>query len=296
MGGFQVVPKPSRWENDMTTITPAAETSTRRGSNHLPSARRGDLGRLRALNAAAVASVALLSASIAEAGVSAAITWQTAQTITGDSDVQTAGTLAYAYTFGSSAVSATTVNGVNFAAFGISPTQSPVTVGNLTLSESPGYLRPATGLGASGAPYTSLSAGYQSLLGEGASSSLPTTITVTLAGLTAGRQYSLQWWSSNSSGNTPFGADLSSTTAYDAFSNQVTLSSTAGGIGQYVVGTFTATGSIEFFNLESPSGFTAPLMNALQLRDITPTGVPGGAGLAGLLALGGVGRHRRRRR
>ncbi|MGA0286791.1 MAG: hypothetical protein ACO3QA_07125 [Phycisphaerales bacterium] len=281
----------------MTTTTPAADTTTRRGSNHLPSARRGDLGRLRALNAAAVASVALLSASIAEAGVSAAITWQTAQTITGDSDVQTAGTLAYAYTFGSSAVSATTVNGVNFAAFGISPTQSPVTVGNLTLSESPGYLNPATGLGASGTPYTSLSAGYQSLLGEGASASDPFTITVTLDGLTAGRQYSLQWWSSNSSGTTAsYGADLSSTTAYDAFSNQVTLSSTAGGIGQYVVGTFTATGSIEFFNLESPSGFTAPLMNALQLRDITPTGVPGGAGLAGLLALGGVGRHRRRRR
>ncbi|MGA1465994.1 MAG: MYXO-CTERM sorting domain-containing protein [Phycisphaerales bacterium] len=35
-------------------------------------------------------------------------------------------------------------------------------------------------------------------------------------------------------------------------------------------------------------------MNALQLRDITPTGVPGGAGLAGLLALGSAGRRRRR--
>ena len=280
----------------MTTTTPAADTTTRRGSNHRASGRRQDLNRLRAFNAAALALATLGSASIAEAGVSAAITWQTAQTITGDSDVQTAGTLAYAYTFGSSTVSATTVNGVNFAAFGISPTNSPVTVGNLTLHESPDYLNPATGLGASGAPYTSLSAGYQSLLGEGASASLPVTITVTLAGLTAGRQYSLQWWSSNSSGNTHFGADLSSTTAYDGFSNQVTLSSTAGGIGQYVVGTFTATGSIEFFNLESPSGsgLTAPLMNALQLRDITPTGVPGGAGLAGLLALGTAGRRRRR--
>ena len=277
--------------------TPAADTTTRRGSNHLPSARRGDLGRLRALNAAAVASVALLSASIAEAGVSAAITWQTAQTITGDSDVQTAGTLAYAYTFGSSAVSATTVNGVNFAAFGLNHVGYPqsVTVGNVTLAESPGWLDPATGLGAAGAPYTSLSAGYQSLLGEGASASDPFTITVTLDGLTAGRQYSLQWWSSNSSGTTAiYGADLSSTTASDPFSSQVTLSSTAGGIGQYVVGTFTAVASYQIFTLESPSGFTAPLMNALQLRDITPTGVPGGAGLAGLLALGTAGRRRRR--
>jgi hypothetical protein len=283
----------------MTTTTPAADTTTRRGSNHRASGRRRDLNRLRAFNAAALALATLGSASIAEAGVSAAITWQTAQTITGDSDVQTAGTLVYAYTFGSLSVSATTVNGVNFAAFGLNNVGYPqsVTVGNVTLAESPGWLDPATGLGAAGGPYTSLSAGYQSLLGEGASASDPFTITVTLDGLTAGRQYSLQWWSSNSSGTTAsYGAALSSTTAYDAFSNQVTLSSTAGGIGQYVVGTFTATGSIEFFNLESPSGsgLTAPLMNALQLRDITPTGVPGGAGLAGLLALGTAGRRRRR--
>jgi len=283
----------------MTTTTAPAERSTRRGSNHLPSARRGDLGRLRAFNAAVVASVTLGSASIAEAGVSAIITWQTAQTITGDSDVQTAGTLQYAYTFGTSSVNATTVNGVNFAAFGFDldygGSQS-VTVGDVTVAESPGYLTPASGLGDAGAPYTSLSAGYQSLLGEGASASIPVTITVTLAGLTAGRDYSLQWWSSNSSGTSLGGADLSSTTASDPLSNQVTLSSTTGGLGQHVVGTFTAVASFQSFTLESPSGFTAPLMNALQLRDITATGVPGGAGLAGLLALGGVGRHRRRRR
>ena len=121
----------------MTTMTPAADTTTRRGSNHCASGLRRSINRLRALNAAALALATLGSASIAEAGVSAAITWQTAQTITGDSDVQTAGTLAYAYTFGTSSVSATSVNGVNFAAFGISSTSSPVTVGNLTLHESP---------------------------------------------------------------------------------------------------------------------------------------------------------------
>lgn len=77
--------------------------------------------------------------------------------------------------------------------------------------------------------------------------------------------------------------------------NQVTLSSTAGGLGQHVVGTFTAVAAFQHFTLESPSGFTAPLMNALQLRDITATAVPGGAGLAGLFTLAAAGRVRRRR-
>lgn len=283
----------------MTTTSHAANSANRRGLNHLSSVPRGNLNRVGAFGATAVALVTLMSASTtAEAGASAAITWQTAQTITGDADVQTAGTLAYAYTFGRSSVTATTVNGVNFAAFGFDLNYGgpqSVTVGNVTVSESPGYLTPASGLGAAGAPYTSLSAGYQSLLGEGASASLPTTLTVTLDGLTAGRTYSLQWWSSNSSGTTVLGANLSSTTASDPFSNSVTLSSTTGGIGQYVVGTFTATGSIQFFSLASPAGFTAPLMNALQLRDITATAVPGGAGLASLFALGTAGRRRRGR-
>lgn len=253
------------------------------------------------LNTAAVAATsALLSiAAVAEAGpTSGPITWGTAQTISGDADVSTAGTLVYAYNFGTTAVTGPTVGGVTFAAFGIvtNPGTTTATVGNLQLVESPGFLAAYSNLGGSGAPYTSLSSGYQTLLGSGGSADNPSTISVGLGGLTAGRQYSVQWWSSNSSGLPGnFGFSLGSTTAEDSFSNQVTLSSTTSGLGQYVIGTFTATGTTQYFDLDAPVGQNAPLINALQLRDVTATAVPGSAGLVSTIsAVFGLTRRRRR--
>lgn len=252
------------------------------------------------LNTAAVAATsALLSiAAVAEAVPTNPITWGTAQTISGDADVSTAGTLVYAYNFGTTAVTGATVGGVTFAAFGIvtNPGTTTATVGNLQLVESPGVLAAYSNLGGSGAPYTSLSSGYQTLLGSGGSADNPFTISVGLGGLTAGRQYSVQWWSSNSSGLPGnFGFSLGSTTAEDSFSNQVTLSSTASGLGQYVIGTFTATGTTQYFDLDAPGGQNAPLINALQLRDVTATAVPGSAGLVSTIsAVFGLTRRRRR--
>lgn len=249
------------------------------------------------LNTAAVAATgALLSiAAVAEAGpTSGSITWGTAQTISGDADVSTAGTLVYAYDFGTTAVTGATVGGVTFAAFGIVNGTTTATVGNLELVEYPGRLAAYSNLGGSGAPYTLLSSGYQTLLGSGGSADNPSTISVELGGLTVGRQYSVQWWSSNSSGVTGnFGFFLGSTTAEDPFSNQVTLS--ASGLGQYVIGTFTATGTTQYFDLNAPGGQNAPLINALQLRDVTATAVPGSAGLVSTIsAVFGLTRRRRR--
>lgn len=47
----------------------------------------------------------------------AVINWGSAQTISGDSDVSTTGSLLYAHNIGNSAVQATTVNGATFAPF-----------------------------------------------------------------------------------------------------------------------------------------------------------------------------------
>lgn len=252
----------------------------------------------RGVAAMAATGGLFLIAGVAEAGVTTPITWGAAQTITGDSDVSTSGSLVYAYTFGTTSVAATTVNGVNFAAFGISntPTTSSATVGSLTLQEVPGVLSSYSNLGGSGAPFTSLTSGYQALLSSGGSADNPTTITVTLAGLIAGHQYSVQWWSSNSAGVTGhFGFSLGSTIASDFYSNQVTLSSTAGGLGQYVIGTFTAVASALDFTLEAPSGGpNAPLINALQLRDLSATAVPGGGVVGAVPAIVGLLRRRRR--
>lgn len=280
---------------------PARRRLPNRVSRHLPCSGRARLAWASPRRIAAIAATGglLLTGSVAEAGAVAPITWGAAQAITGDSDVSTSGSLVYAYTFGTTAVAGTTVNGVNFAAFGItnSPPTSSVTVGSLTIQENPGVLSSYSNLGDSGPPFTSLTSGYQALLSSGGSADNPTTITVTLDGLVAGNQYSVQWWTSNSAGVTGnYGFSLGSTIASDVYSNQVTLSSTAGGLGQYVIGTFTAVASLQFFFLEAPSGgANAPLINALQLRDLSATAVPGGAGVVGLIgAVASLARQRRR--
>lgn len=229
----------------------------------------------------------------------ATITWSAAQGVAGDSDVATTGTFEYAYNFGPSAVQATTVNGVTFSAFAFPASfgVQTTTVGNVTVAESPGFLTSRGNLGTATAPFTSLSSGYQALLGSGGSASNPSTVTVTLAGLTIGTQYSLQWWSSNAAGASgQFSENLTTTTATSG-ANQVTLNSTTGGLGQFVTGTFTADAVSQIFTLQSPVGSnTAPLINALQLRNLgSPSAVPG-AGLAGLATLGLAGLARRRRR
>lgn len=265
-----------------------------RGSRR--SARAWSSPRRAVANAATIALLGITG--VAEAGVTTPITWGAAQTISGDSDVSTSGSLVYAYTFGTTSVAATTVNGVNFAAFGIpNYATASATVGSLTLQEVPGVLSSYSNLGGSGAPFTSLTSGYQALLSSGGSADNPSTITVSLGGLIAGNQYSVQWWSSNSAGVTGhFGFSLGSTIASDLHANQVTLSSTAGGLGQYVIGTFTAVSSVLDFTLEAPSvGNNAPLINALQLRDLSATAVPGGAGFVGVVPTV-IGLARRRRR
>lgn len=229
----------------------------------------------------------------------ATITWSSAQGVSGDSDVATSGTLEYAFNFGPSTVQATTVNGVTFSAFAF-PASNGVqttTVGNVTVAESPGFLTSAGNFGTATTPFTNLSSGYQSLLSSGGSASNPSTITVTLAGLTIGTQYSLQWWSSNAAGASgPFGTDVTSTTATSG-ANSVTLNATTGGLGEFVTGTFTADGTSQTFTLQSPQGSnTAPLINALQLRNLgNPAAVPG-TSLAGLATIGLAGVSRRRRR
>ncbi|MBU3682954.1 MAG: hypothetical protein FGM39_02875 [Phycisphaerales bacterium] len=240
-----------------------------------------------------------------------AITWGSATTIAGDTDVSTTGTLLYAYNVGwngttggpsgatGTPVSAVTVNGVTFSAFGMPgglypPYLQTVTVGSVTMTESPGFLWSKNDLGLA----TGLSTDYRTLLASGGGATNPATITVSLGGLTSGRQYQLQLWSNNS-GN----ANLDPQTAISntVVSSTVTLDSNttnaAGGVGQYVIGSFTAgSTSINFTLNGSGTGLgPSPLINAFQVRDITAIPGPGGLALAlGLGAAGSGGRRRRR--
>jgi hypothetical protein len=66
-----------------------------------------------------------------------AVTWGTPTTISGDSDVDTVGTLVYAFNFGSGTTATTqAINGVMFQPFAIdnNALSSTATVGNVTLT------------------------------------------------------------------------------------------------------------------------------------------------------------------
>ena len=235
----------------------------------------------------------LLAASLVVSATSQAapITWSSPQTVSGDSDVSTNGTLVYAYTFGgTSAPPSATVNGVTFSPFRIpGGVITSTTVGSVSLAESPGNLFASNSLGSSSAPYSALSTDYKAILGSGAYADIPASITVTLGGLTSGQNYLVQWWTNNASNATILGAGFTNTTALAT--NSVTLdantTNTVGGLGQFATGTFTASGTTQTFLLsETSSGFN-PLINALQVRavpepSLTLLGVAAAAG--GLLA------------
>jgi hypothetical protein len=170
-------------------------------------------------------------------------------------------------------------------------------VGNVTISESPGTLFGSNSFGSVSSPFSGLSSSYQSLLGTGAYADVPATITVTLKGLTSGQQYRLQWWTSDAALQSPiYGGSFTNTTATAV--NSVTLdantTNTVGGLGQFAIGTFTASGTSQPFTLAETSGGFNPLINALQLRAV-PEPSTCVMALAGL-ACGGYSMFGRRKR
>jgi hypothetical protein len=258
----------------------------------------------RAVLAAIAAGLALFAVS--PQGEAGTITWGSAQTIAGDTDVVTTGSTVYAYNFGTTSVASTTVNGVAFAPFGVpAGVIQTVTVGDLTITENPYYLFAYDTFGSSTTPYSSLSASYKTLLNSAAWAGLADSITVTLGGLQPGGQYVVQWWTSDAALN--FGSRITATSG-----NSVTLDSnttgTVGGVGQFAVGTFTATGTSQTFTLagSTSSGFLNdfPILSGLQLRTQAgpgPTPVPeiaaASAGTAlSLVAAAFAAVERRRRR
>ena len=214
-----------------------------------------------------LAFTVMLTGGFAMSARAAPIAWGTPQTITGDSDVSTSGSLVYAYNIGSSTgVSSTvTVNGVAFQPFPIInfPARNSVTLGSVTISESPGSLFGYNFANSSGS-YGALSAAYRALLNEGGGAGLPDTVTISLGGLSVGQEYLFQWWASNAA-NSSF-----VTTVTGSATNGVTLDSnltnTAGGLGQFVTGTFTADGATQ--NIAFTGAANSPLINAFQIRAV----------------------------
>ena len=194
-----------------------------------------------------------------ETGRAAVITWG-GGTVAGDTDVLTNGTAVYAYDWDGAA---TTVNGVSFT--GTAATGN--IGGNVGLKSASGSLLNTTTYTSASAPFSSLSGSYQTLLtGGDYANSGAVTLTVTLSNLTAGVFYAVQVWVNDPRVNGLNRATTANSTGGVGVTLVHNYQEMAGGVGQYAVGTFTATGTTQSFTL---IGTASTQLNALQVRNLT---------------------------
>ncbi len=220
----------------------------------------------------------------------ATITWGAPTSVSADSNVSTLGTLVYAYNITeNAAVSPVTVNGVTFARFAVGASDSPVTVGAATLKPTAFFDGKNTGLGSSAAPFVGLTSAYRTLLDRATTDYLSAQITLTLGGLTSGQSYLVQFWSNDSAALFWNAASDDTKTLFSA-GNTVTLdmnnTNAEGGLGQWVTGTFVASGPTQDVTI-GRVGASHLVLNAFQLRQIPePSSVVllGCAGLSLVLA------------
>lgn len=244
--------------------------------------------------------VLTLGFSVLFAGVASAasIDWGLGPTtISGDSDVATSGTILAAYNFGAGTTGTTVINGVTFQnAFSSSLGQVTLPV---TLGTGPGSLTVSGSLIFSGnpfgtpalAPFSSLSAPYQTLLNSGLlGGNSSTVLTFTIGGLTPGQTYRIQVWSNDSRSTGVPRTTILTSNDLSVTLRQNTAASGGGGVGQYVYGIFTASSPTQTFVASSA---TSAVVSGLVIAAVPEPGVTGAAtGLALLAFLA----HRRRSR
>jgi T5SS/PEP-CTERM-associated repeat protein len=210
--------------------------------------------------------VAITLAAQAGPPPAANITWGSAQNITGDSDVSTLGSLLYAYNIGGPGVSSASVNGVTFSPY-VFEGNKTTTTGSVTFTETPGSLVRNNNMVAGSGDFAALSADYQTLLSSAGGGDKQSTLTGTFGGLTIGNDYLIQWWFNRSSSVSDYfdrteASQLGGNSTVTLDSN---VSNSVGGLGQYAIGTFTATSPSVAFNLNGV-GASWPWINAFQLR------------------------------
>ena len=218
----------------------------------------------------------------------ASITWGAATNISGDTDVSTVGTRVAAFNLGNSAgAQPATVNGVLFDPFVI--TGNPTSVGNFTLIETPGSLLGFNNFGSLSSPYAVLSPSYQTLLGSAAYASSPPTLILTMSALTAGQQYQFEWWT-NDSAHPNYTTTATAGTSVSLSDN---TTNAPGGIGQFAIGTFMASASVQTISFSG--SLASPTINAFELR-LLPEPSTLVLVIAGLASMGLVALHKKIRR
>ena len=187
------------------------------------------------------------------------VTFGPAQTISSASDVSTTGGAVAAYNFDNGA--ATTVNGVTF-----SPASNTGS-GSLSISGANGQYG---GFGSGSPAFSSLSGSYQSLLTNAAYADSG-TVGITQSGLTAGERYQVQYFVNDSRGG--FGGRTVNVSSSGGNTQNLQFNSdnSAGSVGQYANGTFTAaSGSVTI--TAAGVGGSPSQVNGLQYRDLGSAG------------------------
>lgn len=248
--------------------------------------------------------IGLIVAVGPQAGAVDLVTWGAAQNISGDSDVNTNGNLVYAYNLGASGVTDTTVNGVQFSAWAFPPSSPPIsvtTIGSVSFIESFGILESYNTLGTTTGNFSGLSSAYQAMLSTAGTSSNAATVSLTMGGLTTGKSYEIQWWLNNSAllinVDTVAAFQQTTATATNSVLLNANVGTVVGNLGQYVIGSFTATDSsavIEYNGTGTYIFDNRPMINAFQLRDVTAVPEPSTYVLA-VIAGGTLVFHARRR-
>jgi hypothetical protein len=229
-----------------------------------------------------------LTGSIAEAAT-IDITWGSPTTIVGDSDVSTTGTRFHAVSFGATGATDRTVNTVAFTPLNASAsgTAGPISSSNgsggtITLTKDTGSnLFGFDSATSTTNPFNSLSTAYKDLLSHYNYGGLSRTLSI--SGLSPNTPYEVQIFYNDPRAN------QGASTTYD--SAEVTLDghtgtdSTAGGVGQYAIGTFTTGPS------DTQQAFTVSTINAFQIRV-----VPEPSAAFAAMTVGGLGLLARRRR
>lgn len=229
----------------------------------------------------AVAAIAALVASPASA---ANVSWSSPVTIAGDTDVNTQGTLVQGAFFQSGTGANGFVNGQTFTRWVI-PQNYPNNSASATLGNSTAATNTSAGLFIddrspymSPGPASSLSANYQAILntytiGVQNGTFAPLNWSVTVGGLTPGRQYLFQGWVMDPfSGSTTRSTQLTGGSATSAsIAANTSNGSQDGGLGQYIKGVFSADSASQVIGV---SGISYAPLNAFQVRDLLAPTTP----------------------
>ncbi len=206
------------------------------------------------------------------------ITFSTPTGVTGDTSILNLGTedLGVYFTTTGAGAGTETINGISLAesdGLNNAPSQT-YTSGLYSISLAGGNATGTTaysGFGSGAAPYSTLSAGLQTILKGGAYEYENGLGTVTLTGLTAGTAYKFELLVNDSRGGEAGRTEtLSDTSATPKTSGTVAFNAQGaeGGVGDYVTGSFTSTGTTETFDINST--INDDQINAFELATAVP--------------------------